>query len=94
MFDIIELNGKKVDELKTIAKELEVPKFNKLKKEQLIYKILDYQAERPVKASEVIASKTEETESKPRQNKARTSDNKRAESGSPKTPETVSYTHL
>ncbi|HBH07520.1 MAG TPA: transcription termination factor Rho [Flavobacteriales bacterium] len=87
MFDIIELNGKKVDELKTIAKELEVPKFNKLKKEQLIYKILDYQAERPVKASEVIASKTEETESKPRQNKARTSDNKRAESGSPKTPE-------
>jgi transcription termination factor Rho len=45
MFDITELNAKKVDELKTVAKELSVPGFNKLKKEDLVYQILDAQAE-------------------------------------------------
>lgn len=47
MYDIIELNAKKVDELKAMAKELSVPSFNRLKKEDLIYKILDAQAEQP-----------------------------------------------
>jgi transcription termination factor Rho len=47
MYDIIELNTKKVDELKAIAKELAIPSFNKLKKEDLVYKILDAQAEQP-----------------------------------------------
>ena len=47
MYDIIELNAKKVDELKALAKELTVPNFNKLKKEDLVYQILDAQAEQP-----------------------------------------------
>jgi len=44
MYDIIELNGRALNELKDIAKELNVPKFESLKKQDLIYKILDFQA--------------------------------------------------
>jgi transcription termination factor Rho len=47
MYDIIELNGKKVAELRTIAKELEIKKTESLKKQDLIYKILDEQAVNP-----------------------------------------------
>ena len=47
MYDIIELNGKLVSELKTIAKGLQVPKYEKLKKQDLIYQILDHQAINP-----------------------------------------------
>jgi transcription termination factor Rho len=44
MYDIIELNGKSLPELQEIAKELDIPKFEKLMKQDLIYKILDQQA--------------------------------------------------
>ena len=44
MYDIIELNGKVVSELKEIARELNIPKYEKLLKQDLIYKILDKQA--------------------------------------------------
>ncbi|MBP7850315.1 MAG: transcription termination factor Rho [Lentimicrobiaceae bacterium] len=47
MYDIIELNSKKVAELKEIAEELKIPKFDKLLKQDLIYKILDHQAANP-----------------------------------------------
>jgi transcription termination factor Rho len=47
MYDIIELNNKLATELKEIAKELNVPKYETLKKQELIYKILDYQALNP-----------------------------------------------
>jgi len=47
MYDIIELSGKLVTELKEIAKELDIPKYEKLKKQDLIYKILDQQALNP-----------------------------------------------
>jgi transcription termination factor Rho len=50
MYDIIELNEKKVDELKQLAEQLEVPKFNRLKKQELIYAILDHQALKPALA--------------------------------------------
>ena len=36
MFDIIELNSKKVAELREIAKDLEIKQFDKLKKQDLI----------------------------------------------------------
>jgi len=49
MYDIIELNDKLVNELKDIAKELNIPKFEALKKQELIYKILDHQALNPSK---------------------------------------------
>jgi transcription termination factor Rho len=47
MYDIIELNSKKVAELKEIAEDLKIPKFDKLLKQDLIYKILDHQAANP-----------------------------------------------
>ncbi len=47
MYDIIELNSKKVTELRDIAKELKIAKTEGLKKQELIYKILDEQAVNP-----------------------------------------------
>ena len=52
MYDIIELNNKLVNELKEIAKKLNVPKFEKLKKQDLIYQILDHQAINPLPKEE------------------------------------------
>lgn len=47
MYDIIELNGKKVAELRDIAKKLGIQRLDKLKKQDLVYSILDEQAVRP-----------------------------------------------
>ena len=44
MYDILELNKKLVQELREIAKELDIKKFEALKKQDLVYKILDTQA--------------------------------------------------
>jgi transcription termination factor Rho len=44
MYDILELNKKILTELKEIAKQLDIKKFDALKKQDLIYKILDQQA--------------------------------------------------
>jgi len=44
MYDILELNKKLLPELKEIAKELGIKKFEALKKQDLVYKILDTQA--------------------------------------------------
>jgi transcription termination factor Rho len=49
MYDIIELNEKLVNELRDIAKELNIDKYETLKKQDLIYRILDYQALNPTK---------------------------------------------
>lgn len=49
MYDIIELNEKLVNELRDIAKELNIDKYDSLKKQDLIYKILDHQALNPSK---------------------------------------------
>lgn len=47
MYDINQLNQKTVIELKNLAKELNIKKYQKLKKEDLIYQVLDYQAANP-----------------------------------------------
>ncbi len=47
MYDIIELNNKVVAELREIAKKLDIPKYDSLKKQDLVYKILDCQALSP-----------------------------------------------
>ncbi len=44
MYDILELSKKLLPELKEIAKELKIKKAESLKKQDLIYKILDQQA--------------------------------------------------
>jgi transcription termination factor Rho len=63
MYDIIELNGKSLPELQEIARELNVPKFEKLMKQDLVYQILDQQAlipakdEKPAFSQELIKSR-------------------------------------
>ncbi len=47
MYDILELNDKLVSELKEIAKKIQVPHYEALRKQELIYKILDQQAIMP-----------------------------------------------
>jgi transcription termination factor Rho len=60
MYDILELSKKLLPELKDIAKELQIKKAESLKKQDLIYKILDQQA---IEAKEIkIPLKTEEEE--------------------------------
>jgi len=44
MYDILELNKKLLPELKEIAKELKIKRSELLKKQDLVYKILDAQA--------------------------------------------------
>ncbi|MDA3930589.1 MAG: transcription termination factor Rho [Prolixibacteraceae bacterium] len=44
MYDILELNKKLVSELRDIAKDLQIKRVEKIKKQELIYKILDTQA--------------------------------------------------
>lgn len=68
MLEINELKAKKLPELQDIAKELEVPKFKSLKKLDLIYQILDYQASNPEKVKSVVSNdqnKPKENSSKP-----------------------------
>ena len=55
MYDIIELNAKKVPELKEIAKKLGVARAEKLKKQDLVYSILDEQALQPAAAKKAPA---------------------------------------
>ena len=63
MYDILQLNQKTVIELKEIAKQLEVKKYQKLKKEELIFQVLDQQA---VKPEAVKAINKEEKASEPK----------------------------
>jgi transcription termination factor Rho len=49
MYDIEKLNNKKVAELREIAEKLNIQKVDKLKKQELVYKILDEQAMNPKK---------------------------------------------
>jgi transcription termination factor Rho len=63
MYDIVELNGKLVADLKEIAQELKIPRYEKLTKQDLIYKILDHQALNP---PQDILDKERKAESQPR----------------------------
>jgi transcription termination factor Rho len=53
MYDIIELNNKLINELKEIARLMNIPNFDELRKQELVYKILDQQALNP-SASDAI----------------------------------------
>ena len=81
MLEISELKAKKLPELQELANTLKVPKYRTLKKLDLVYQILDYQAANPnaVKAivseipkeavSEPAAAKTEERSPRPPRHK-------------------------
>ncbi len=57
MYDILELNKKLLPELKEIAKQLNVKKADVLRKQDLIYKILDEQA--------IMATDVKKTDKRP-----------------------------
>lgn len=69
MYDIIELSSKKVIDLKEIAKQLKIPKFEKLLKQDLIYKILDHQALHPTQ--EILEKEKEQKDSRLNKNRRR-----------------------
>ncbi|MEO1033537.1 MAG: transcription termination factor Rho [Bacteroidota bacterium] len=73
MFEISQLKAKKLPELQDIAKKLSVPKYRSLKKLDLVYQILDYQAANPqaLKTKVETETKAESTQSKPQQKRAR-----------------------
>jgi transcription termination factor Rho len=60
MYDILELSKKLLPELKDIAKELKIKKAESLKKQDLIYKILDQQAIEATEFQPPVSSQTEE----------------------------------
>jgi transcription termination factor Rho len=76
MYDILELNKKLLPELREIAKELQIKRVEALKKQDLIYKILDQQAilnaapkkQEPKKVQPIVPASAEEAnDDKPRQ---------------------------
>ncbi|OAB76200.1 transcription termination factor Rho [Cochleicola gelatinilyticus] len=58
MFEISELKAKKLPELQELAKTLNVPKYRTLKKLDLVYQILDYQAANPKAVKEAVSDDT------------------------------------
>jgi transcription termination factor Rho len=64
MYDITELNEKLVSDLKEIAEKLNVSKADKLKKQELIYQILDIQAMTPAPAESKPARTENKTDDK------------------------------
>ena len=70
MFEISELKAKKLPELKEIAETLNVPKYKTLKKLDLVYQILDYQASNPNKVKEVLTDDNNQEPSKPKPKKS------------------------
>ncbi len=73
MFEISQLKAKKLPELQDIAKQLNVPKYRSMKKLDLVYQILDYQAANPeaIKSTVETDSKPEPKQNKPQQKRAR-----------------------
>ena len=66
-----ELENKLVSELKTIANQLGIPKADKLEKEEIIYKILDFQAANPTSemlSKEKASKSTSKRRGRPKKN--------------------------
>ncbi len=91
MFEISELKAKKLPELQELAKTLGVPKYRYLKKLDLVYQILDYQAANPKAVQEVTkdtsateVKKTEEPTQQKTQNRQRRPRNQGRNQNQPK----------
>jgi transcription termination factor Rho len=68
MYDILELSKKLLPELKDIAKELKIKKAESLKKQDLIYKILDQQAIEATEIESTVKTEKEDLRSLPEVN--------------------------
>lgn len=64
MLEIIELKSKKLPELQEIAQRLNIPKYRYMKKLELIYQILDYQASNPSVVKKAFEGETVEVDEK------------------------------
>jgi transcription termination factor Rho len=67
MYDILELNDKLVNELREIARLMNIVNYDDLKKQELIYKILDQQALNPTASNSIresLASKYSNADAK------------------------------
>lgn len=87
MFEIIDLKSKKLTDLQQVSKELSIPKYRGLKKLDLVYKILDFQASNPEDVKKYLDnqksdSSSEDTSSKTdnNSNQSKPSTNKKAPS--------------
>jgi transcription termination factor Rho len=56
MYDILELNDKLINELKEIARLMNIPNYDELRKQELVYKILDQQALNPSASDSIRTS--------------------------------------
>ena len=69
MYDILELKSKLLPALQDIAKNLNIPKYRSLKKMELIYQILDFQAINPIVSKDKkINSNTSQSNNKAKSN--------------------------
>lgn len=76
MYDILELNQKKLPELRLIGKELNIKKYNSYRKKELIYAILDAQA---IQESQNTGKKKVEKEAKRAENETTNTNTKNPE---------------
>lgn len=67
MFEISDLKEQKLPELQEIAKTLGVPKYRSLKKLELVYQILDYQAANPKAVAPLVKEVKSDDKSSPKQ---------------------------
>jgi transcription termination factor Rho len=67
MYDIISLDGMELPEIREIARKLNIPKVDRLEKQELIYKILDFQALNP--PQDVLDTEKRETKKEFRPNR-------------------------
>ena len=87
MIDIHTLNKKLLPELKDIAKDLGVPRYQKLKKQELVYEILDVQAKQlSVEKKSEEARKQREKKQKDNPKTKRTNNNNNNPNGKEKNP--------
>ena len=82
MYNIIQLNDKNLSELQTIAQELGIKKTDSLKKEELVYKILDEQAIAGA-TKKVAAEKLKEERKGEKSKRSRTAAPKKEEKAAP-----------
>ncbi len=78
MYDILELNEKLVGELRDIAKSLNIENIDGLKKQELVYKILDHQADHPELVKGKKKDKPEKAEKQEKHDKHKTETNQTA----------------
>ncbi|MEX0996495.1 MAG: transcription termination factor Rho [Flavobacteriaceae bacterium] len=84
MFEISDLKEQKLPELQEIAKTLGVPKYRTLKKLELVYQILDYQAANPKAVEPLVKDskgESKETPKKQEQRSPRDQKDSRAQKG-------------